>query len=369
MLGDIKIVEICGIGPGPFCAMHLADLGAQVIAVERVEASSVTGEKSASKNAMNRGKRSVVADLKTHEGRETVLKLIDSADALIEGMRPGVMERLGLGPKVLLARNPRLVYGRMTGWGQDGPIAQAAGHDNNYISLSGAMYYCGTEGEAPSSPITLIGDIGGGALYLAIGLLAGILNARTTGQGAVVDAAIVDGSAHMMQLLMSMVPRGGIQEQRGKSMHDGSHFYGTYRCADGHYISLGAMEPQFYALLLQKLELDKDPRFARQWDMSAWGEMRSAFETIFSGRTREQWCELLEGTDVCFAPVLSPQESSRHPHMVDRDVYFERDGMLQARPAPRFDGHVVMPGSLPARGEHTEQVRAALDANSQGLWL
>ncbi|VVM60086.1 Acetyl-CoA:oxalate CoA-transferase [Pseudomonas fluorescens] len=369
MLGDIKIVEICGIGPGPFCAMHLADLGAQVIAVERGEATSVTGEKKAAKSAMNRGKRSVIADLKTAEGRETVLKLIESADALIEGMRPGVMERLGLGPEVLLARNPKLVYGRMTGWGQSGPMAQAAGHDNNYISLSGAMYYCGTEDEAPSSPITLIGDIGGGALYLAIGLLAGILNARTTGKGTVVDAAIVDGSAHMMQLLLSMVPRGGIREQRGKSMHDGSHFYATYRCADGHYISLGSMEPQFYALLLEKLELGDDPRFARQWDMSHWGEMRSAFETIFSSRTREQWCELLEGTDVCFAPVLSPQESSRHPHMAQREVYFERDGMLQAHPAPRFDGRVVLPGMIPTRGEHTEQVRAVLDADNEGLWL
>ncbi|MNB87864.1 E-cinnamoyl-CoA:R-phenyllactate CoA transferase [compost metagenome] len=368
MLSDIKIVEICGIGPGPFCAMHLADLGAQVIAVERGEATSVTGKKNAAKNAMNRGKRSVIADLKTPEGRETVLKLIESADALIEGMRPGVMERLGLGPEVLLASNPKLVYGRMTGWGQSGPMAHAAGHDNNYISLSGAMYYCGTEGEAPSSPITLIGDIGGGALYLAVGLLAGILNARTTGKGTVVDAAIVDGSAHMMQLLMSMASRGGIQEQRGKSMHDGSHFYATYRCADDHYISLGAMEPQFYALLLEKLDLVNDPRFAKQWDMGRWDEMRAAFKEIFISRTREHWCELFEGTDVCFAPVLSPHESSKHPHMVDRGVYFERDGMLQAHPAPRFDGQVVMPGTTPTRGEHTEQVMAALNINSECLW-
>jgi len=368
MLGDIKIVEICGIGPGPFCAMHLADLGAQVIAVERGETTFVTGEKKASTNTMNRGKRSVVADLKTLEGRETVLKLIENADALIEGMRPGVMERLGLGPEVLLARNPRLVYGRMTGWGQSGPMAHAAGHDNNYISLSGAMYYCGTEGEAPSSPITLIGDIGGGALYLAVGLLAGILNARTTGNGTVVDAAIVDGSAHMMQLLMSMASRGGIQEQRGKSMHDGSHFYATYRCADNRYITLGAMEPQFYALLLEKLGLVDDPRFAKQWDKGHWSEMRSAFEQIFIGRTREHWCELFEGTDVCFAPVLGPHESVEHPHMVARGVYFERDGMLQAHPAPRFDSQVVTPGPTPTRGENTEQVKAALDANGEGLW-
>ncbi|MNJ36567.1 Succinyl-CoA:(R)-benzylsuccinate CoA-transferase subunit BbsE [compost metagenome] len=367
MLADIKIVEICGIGPGPFCAMHLADLGAQVIAVERGEASSATGQ-SAAKNAMNRGKRSVIADLKTPEGRAAVLKLIESADALIEGMRPGVMERLGLGPEVLLARNPKLVYGRMTGWGQDGPLAKAAGHDNNYISLSGALYYCGTEGQAPSSPITMIGDIGGGALYLAVGLLAGILNARTTGKGTVVDAAIVDGSAHMMQLLMSMASRGAIQEQRGKSMHDGSHFYATYRCADGHYISLGAMEPQFYALLLEKLDLSEDARFVRQWDTDRWSEQRAAFESIFGSRTRAQWCELFEGTDVCFAPVLSPRESSEHPHMTARDVYFERDGMLQAHPAPRFDGQVLTPRATPTRGEHTEHVLAALDADSEGLW-
>lgn len=369
MLSGIKIVEICGIGPGPFCAMHLADLGAQVIAVERAPASSVTGEAKAAKSPMNRGKRSIVADLKTPEGRETVLKLIDSADALIEGMRPGVMERLGLGPEVLLARNPKLVYGRMTGWGQGGPMAHAAGHDNNYISLSGALYYSGTASEVPSSPITLLGDIGGGALYLAIGLLSGILNARSTGKGTVVDAAIVDGSAHMMQLLLSMAARGGLQEQRGKSMHDGSHFYATYRCADGHYVSLGSLEPQFYALLLEKLELQNDPRFAKQWDMSRWGEMRAAFEDIFVTRTRAQWCELLEGSDVCFAPVLSPREASEHPHMVERDVYFERDGMLQAHPAPRFDGQVMTPGAIPPRGIHTEQVMAALDAGGEGLWF
>ncbi|MBM7061837.1 CoA transferase [Pseudomonas sp. UL073] len=367
MLSGIKIVEICGIGPGPFCAMHLADLGADVIAVERGESTSITGAANAAKNPMNRGKRSVVADLKTPEGRETVLKLIENADALIEGMRPGVMERLGLGPDVLLARNPKLVFGRMTGWGQHGPMANAAGHDNNYASLSGAMYHSGTAGEAPSAPITLLGDIAGGALYLTIGLLSGILNARSTGKGTVVDAAIVDGSAHSMGLMLTLASRGLLSEQRGKSVHDGSHFYATYRCADDHYISLGSMEPQFYALLLQKLELQDDPRFAKQWDMKRWPELRAAFAEVFASRTRSEWCALLEGTDVCFAPVLSQREAAQHPHLVERGVYFERDGMLQASPAPRFDGQRVTPGEVPSRGAHTEQVMAGLEGNG-AVW-
>jgi len=361
MLSGIKVVEICGIGPGPFCAMHLADLGADVIAVERAESVSITGEANSPANPLNRGKRSVVADLKSPEGRETVLKLIATADVLIEGMRPGVMERLGLGPQECQARNPRLVYGRMTGWGQNGPMASAAGHDNNYIALSGALYHSGTAGEAPSSPITLIGDIGGGALYLAVGVLAGVLNARQTGKGSVVDAAIVDGSAHMMQLMMSLSRRGLLHEQRGKSVHDGSHFYATYRCADDQYVALGSMEPQFYALLLEKLGLQDDPRFARQWDMQRWDEMRGLLAEVFAGQPRAHWCDLLEGTDVCFAPVLSPREAAQHPHMVERGVYFERDGMLQASPAPRFDGQVATPGATPTRGAHTAEVLAGLD--------
>ncbi|PNB73514.1 CoA transferase [Pseudomonas sp. GW456-E7] len=369
MLSGIRIVEICGIGPGPFCAMHMADLGADVIAVEREASTSITGQANAAANPFNRGKRSVVADLKTPEGRETVLKLLESADALIEGMRPGVMERLGLGPDVCLARNPRLVYGRMTGWGQEGPMAQAAGHDNNYIALSGALYHSGTDGEAPSSPITLIGDIGGGALYLAVGLLSGILNARNTGKGTVVDASIVDGSAHMMQLMMALTGRGLLKEQRGKSVHDGSHFYGTYRCADDHYIALGSMEPQFYALLLEKLGLQDEPRFARQWDMAQWATLRNDFADIFASRPRQYWCDLLEGTDVCFAPVLSPREASTHPHNVARGIYFERDGLLQVSPAPRFDGQRVTPGKVPTRGADTEQVMAALrDGDPEAAW-
>jgi alpha-methylacyl-CoA racemase len=366
MLSGIKIVEICGIGPGPFCAMHLADLGAEVIAVERTSSMSITGEANAPANPMNRGKRSVVADLKSEEGREAVLKLLEGADALIEGMRPGVMERLGLGPQICLARNPRLVYGRMTGWGQTGPMAPVAGHDNSYIALSGALYHSGTAGEAPSSPITLIGDIGGGALYLAVGILSGILNARATGKGTVVDAAIVDGSAHMMQLMQSLARGGLISEERGKSVHDGSHFYATYRCADDKYVALGSMEPQFYALLLNKLGLESDPRFTRQWDKQRWPELRAQLAEIFASRPQAHWCELLEGTDACFAPVLSPREAAQHPHLSERAVYFERDGLLQAAPAPRFDGQVVAPGPIPARGQDTDAVMAALQGDNAG---
>jgi len=364
MLSGIKVVEICGIGPGPFCAMHLADLGADVIAVERDAAPG------APPSLLNRGKRSIVADLKTAEGRELVLKLVEDADALIEGMRPGVMERLGLGPAQCAARNPRLVYGRMTGWGQSGPLAQAAGHDNNYIALSGALYYNGTAAEPPQSAITLIGDVGGGALYLAVGLLAGVLKARESGKGTVVDASIVDGSAHMMQLLLATRQKGLVTGVRGQNMHDSSHFFATYRCADAHFITLGSLEPQFHALLLEKLGLQDDPRFAgQQWDRARWGDMHAHFAEIFASRTRSEWSELLEGTDVCFAPVLSPTEAAQHPHMVSRGIYFERDGLLQSKPAPRFDGEAVTPGPLPRRGEHGAQILAAIRAGEAGgVW-
>jgi alpha-methylacyl-CoA racemase len=363
MLSGVKIVEIAGIGPGPFCAMHLADLGADVIAVERDDRAV------AERILINRGKRSIVLDLKSAAARETVLRLIEGADALIEGMRPGVMERLGLGPDVCHARNPRLVYGRMTGWGQTGPMSQAAGHDNNYISLSGAMYYNGGPNDPPSTGITLLGDVGGGALYLAIGLLSGILEARATGKGTVVDAAILDGSAHMMQLILATASIGFVTGRRGTNIHDSSHFYATYRCADGHFVTIGSIEPQFYALLLQKLGLQDDPRFAKQWDRSRWGELHRHFTELFATRTRAEWCALLENTDVCFGPVLTPEEAARHPHNVARGIYVERDGFLQAAPAPRFNGEVVAPGRIPARGEHTSEILAALEDPARGsVW-
>lgn len=368
MLAGIRIVEISAIGPGPFCAMHLADLGAEVIAVER-PAPGQPGASAAAGNVLNRGKRSVVADIKTPEGREIVLRLIEGADALIEGMRPGVMERLGLGPDVCMQKNPRLVYGRMTGWGQTGPMAQAAGHDNNYISLSGALYYHGGPSEPPSSAITMVGDIGGGALYLAVGILSGILNARATGKGTVVDAAIVDGSAHMMQLLLSSRKKGLVTGPRGENVHDSSHFYATYRCADGEFITIGALEPQFYGLLLEKLGLTEDPRFALQWDRQRWPELQQHLSAVFASKSRDEWRAALENTDVCFAPVLSPAEAARHPHMISRSVYFETEGHLQARPAPRFDGHARTPGAIPARGQHTAQIISLLRAgNPDSAW-
>jgi len=354
MLEGIKVVEICAIGPGPFCAMHLADLGADVIAVERETT------KDAPQTIINRGKRSVIADIKTPEGRELVMRLVAGADALIEGMRPGVMERLGLGPLDCAAVNPRLVYGRMTGWGQSGPLAQAAGHDNNYIALSGALYYSGTEPEPPSAPITVIGDVGGGALYLAVGLLAGILKARATGKGTVVDASVVDGSSHMLQLLLSSRNRGLVTGKRGQNMHDSSHFFATYRCADGEFITLGSLEPQFYALMLDKLGLKDDPRYAAQWDRQRWAASHADFAALFETRTRAQWTDLLEGSDVCFGPVLSPQEAAQHPHNVARGTWFERDGFLQSVPSPRFDGEASAPGPLPARGQHSNEIAAAL---------
>jgi alpha-methylacyl-CoA racemase len=357
VLSGVKIVEIAGLGPGPFCGMLLADLGAQVILVERLDAARMTDVGAAA--IFNRGKRSIALDLKSERGRETALRLIDGADGLIEGMRPGVMERLGLGPEACLARNRRLVYGRMTGWGQSGPLSRAAGHDNNYLALSGALWYAGSGAEPPVTPPTLLGDLGGGALYLAVGVLAGILGARATGMGTVVDAAIVDGSAHLMNLLLSFKATGQFSMERGKSLLDGPHWFATYRCADGHFITVGALEPQFHALLLQKLGLDADPSFADGYDASRWPELKKRFTALFATRTRDAWCELLEGTDACFAPVLTPEEAARHPHNIARGIYSERGGMLQANPAPRFSGERAEPGPIPARGEHAEEILRA----------
>ncbi|MCW8279092.1 CoA transferase [Pseudomonas sp. PCH199] len=363
MLQGIKIVEICGIGPGPFSAMHLADLGAEVIAIER-DAGGASRV-----NLLNRGKRSVIADLKSAVGRELVLRLIEDADALIEGMRPGVMERLGLGPEQCQARNPRLVYGRMTGWGQSGPLAKTAGHDNNYSSLSGALFHNGTPDAPPSSAFATLGDIGGGALYMTIGLLSGILNARATGKGSVVDAAIVDGSAHMLQLMLSTRNIGYMTDERGKNIHDSSPFYATYRCADGGFVTLGSIEPQFYTLLLEKLGLQGDSRFVWQWDRRHWKQQHQHFTELFASKTRAHWCDLFEGTDACFAPVLPPHEAALHPHNKARGTWFERDGLLQTAVAPRFNGEVVTPGEIPSPGEHTEQIMGMLNAPSKGsVW-
>ena len=362
VLDSIKVLEIGGLGPGPFCAMHLADLGADVISIVREEkTASPTG------NLLNRGKRSVFADLKTPEGKALVLRLVQDADVLIEGMRPGVMERLGLGPADCMAINPRLVYGRMTGWGQSGPLAPRAGHDNNYAALSGALWGCSPADARPVSSFAMVGDIGGGALYLMTGVLAGIINARQTGRGSVVDAAIVDGAAHMLNLALSARQKGVVTDERGTSLHDSSPFYETYVCADGHHITIGSIEPQFYALLLEVLGLSADADFASpQWDKALWPKRRARLQALFITQPRSHWQQLFEGTDVCFGAVLSPLEASQHPHLQARGVYGEQGGVLQAAPAPRFDGAAYATNAMCAAGAHTDAVLAAVNTAEPG---
>lgn len=365
VLDSVRVLEIGGLGPGPFCAMHLADLGADVISVVRpAEEHSPTG------NLLNRGKRSVFADLKSAEGKALVKALVADADVLIEGMRPGVMERLGLGPQELQRINPKLVYGRMTGWGQTGPLADRAGHDNNYAALSGALWGCSPADARPVSSFAMVGDIGGGALYLMTGLLAGIIQARQTGKGTVVDAAIVDGAAHTLNLALSARQKGIVADERGKSIHDSAPFYDTYVCADGAHITIGSIEPQFYALLLQLLGLQNDPDFATpQWDKAAWPVRRARLQRIFLEHPRAHWQALMEPTDVCFGAVLSPLEASHHPHMKARGVYTEVQGVLQAKPAPRFDGAAYDPAPMALAGADTDAVtRAVASGQAASVW-
>ncbi|HEY4084246.1 MAG TPA: CaiB/BaiF CoA-transferase family protein [Burkholderiaceae bacterium] len=361
VLTGLRVVEIAGLGPAPFCGMLLADMGAEVILIERPAPAKAEPMDLGDKAIFNRGKKSIVLDLKDPESVEIALRLIDTADALIEGMRPGVMERLGLGPDFCLARNPRLVYGRMTGWGQDGPLAQSAGHDLNYIALSGALWYASPAGSAPLTPPTLVGDLGGGALYLAMGLLAGILAAKSSGHGQVVDAAIVDGSANLMNLLLSVHAAGLLPMERGQGLLDGPYWYGSYACADGEFITLASMEPQFYALLLQKLKLENDTDFNKRHDKRHWPELRARLEAIFKSQSRQHWVDMLEGSDACFAPVLNPLQAQAHPHMQARQIYSSPGDVLQAAPAPRFSAHAESrPGKIPARGEHTQELLVAL---------
>lgn len=365
VLDSVRVLEIGGLGPGPFCAMHLADLGADVICVLReAPADAPTGA------LLNRGKRSVLADLKTEEGRALVLALVAQADALIEGMRPGVMERLGLGPQECLRVNPRLVYGRMTGWGQSGPLAQRAGHDANYAALSGALWGCSPAGVRPVAPFAVLGDIGGGALYLMTGLLSGIVQARATGRGTVVDAAIVDGAAHMLNLMLSAREKGLVTDVRGDNVHDSAPFYDTYVCADGGHITLGALEPQFYTLLVNTLGLAADPDFTGpQWDKATWPARRARLAALFLTQARAHWQALLEPTDACFGAVLSPMEAADHPHMRARGVYSAPGGVLQAAPAPRFDDIAYAPGEPCPPGAHTREVLDRLKAaGAEAVW-
>ena len=367
VLRGVRVVELAGIGPGPFCAMHLADLGADVISVQRPDgrAGSIGYE-----NCIQRGKRAIALDVKTPGGRDTLLSLIEHADVFIEGMRPGVAERLGLGPDICRARNPRLVYGRMTGWGQHGPMAHLAGHDANYIALSGALWHAGTAAAAPATPFSVVGDIAGGALYLAVGLLGGVLQARRTGQGCVVDAAVSDGSAHSMQLLLAARSKGIVNDDLDHSLPNAAPFYASYGCADGGYITVGCIEPQFYDLLLERLGLADDPGFTPQWEKARWPERKQRLQALFAGRSRAEWQTVFKDSDACVMPVLSPDEAARDPHNLARATYFERDGCLQAAPAPRFDGACAQPGAVPRAGQHTQAILDLL--TSQGpaaVWL
>lgn len=330
ILAGIKIIEIEGIGPAPFASMHLADLGADVVRIARPVSFDNNDD------VYMRGKRVVTMNLKEPAEQQRLLTLIRHADGLIEGMRPGVMERLGLGPDVCFEVNPKLAYGRVTGWGQNGPLAHVAGHDLNYIAMSGALWYSGQPNTAPFAPPTLIGDIAGGALYLTIGMLATLLNAQRTGKGDVIDAAIIDGSAHMMNLLLSLAPKGLLNMQRGKSLLDGSHWYDSYECACGNYITIGSLEPKFYAILLQFLGLTDDPNFADQLDASKWPIQKQRITTIIKTKTRDEWRDMMEGTDVCFSPVLNPMEAAQHPHINARNIYSKYKGNLETQAAPRF---------------------------------
>lgn len=330
-LAGLKIIEFAGIGPAPFCGMMMSDMGAEVIRIDRLGTPI-----EAPKDALSRGRKSLALDLKHPESVKVALRLLETADGLIEGFRPGVMERLGLGPDVCAARNPRLVYGRMTGWGQDGPLSRAAGHDTNYIALAGVLHTIGYKDRPPVLPLNLVGDFGGGGLILAFGMVCALFEARQSELGQVVDAAIVDGAATLATAVYARHSGGAYLDSRESNMLDGgSHFARTYETSDGKYVSIVSLEPQFYDLLLEKLDLDPD-RFSEQMNRDRWPAYSEELKAIFKTRTRDEWCELLEGTDVCFAPVLSLAEAPNHPHNVARRTFVEYDGFLQAAPSPRF---------------------------------
>lgn len=360
-LYGIKVVELAGIGPGPMAAMLLADLGATVLRIARSEPVDLGVKRPAKFDLLLRSRDSIALDLKRPEAVEQVLQFVDSADALIEGFRPGVTERLGLGPDACLARNPRLVYGRITGWGQSGPLAHAAGHDINYVALTGILDAIGRKGQPPSIPLALTGDFSGGALYLVMGVLAAIIEARRSGKGQVVDAAIVDGTASMATVFYGMHGAGLWHTERGTNILDsGAPFYDVYECSDGKWISIGPIEARFYAQLLELLEIDP-ASLGAQHDRAAWPAAKVLIAGRFKRRSREAWCALLEGTDVCFAPVLSFDEAPRHPHMQARGTFVEVDGVIQPAPAPRFSRTTTAMPTAPREAPSTD-VEAALAA-------
>ena len=357
-LHGVRILEIAGIGPGPFAAMMLADMGAEVVRVDRVQAvrDDATGPHW---DVMLRGRRNIALDLKHADGVETLLSLVERADVVIEGFRPGVMERLGVGPEVCLARNPKLVFGRMTGWGQEGPYASSAGHDINYIALAGALAHFGRAGEPPTPPLNMVGDFGGGGMLLAFGVVCALLEAQRSGKGQVIDAAMVDGSAVLMSMFWAYRNVGMFDEHaRGVSLLDtGAHFYDVFECADGEWVSVGSIEPQFYALLLEKTGLTGDPEFTNQMDKTQWSTLKRKLAEVFKTKTQSQWNEIMEGTDVCYAPVLRMSEAAQHPHNVARNTFIEVAGVTQPAPAPRYSRSATDLPTAPAHaGQHTRAV-------------
>ena len=363
-LRGLRVIEFAGIGPGPFAGMQLADMGADVIAIERCEAAVQQHPRM----AMNRGKRSIALDLKSDAGREVAWRLIESADALIEGFRPGVMERLGFGPDAVAARNARLVYGRVTGWGQTGPLAQAAGHDINYVALTGVLSTSCRPGQAPVIPPTIVGDMGGGAMFLAFGVVCALLEAKSSGRGQVVDAAMVDGVAAMSGLVHQMRGVGFWRDDPARNFFlNSSPFYEVFECADGRYVSLGAIEPGFYAQLLQRLGLsDVDAR--QQYDHRSWPQLKARIATLLKTRTRDDWSALLEGSDACFAPVLDLAEAPRHPHNAERGVFVDVQGQTQPAAAPRLSRTPARPPAPGAAvGEHTSALLAELGYSAQAV--
>ncbi|WP_223590634.1 CaiB/BaiF CoA transferase family protein [Pseudomonas sp. A-R-19] len=362
-LAGVKVVEMNAIGPAPFAAMMLADMGAQVIRVDRHTAGFLNADGS----LLGRGRRSIAIDPRKPGATEVLLQLIDGADVLIEGFRPGVMERLGLGPEVCLERNPRLIYGRMTGWGQTGPLAHAAGHDLNYIALSGVLNAMGHADRPPTPPLHLVGDMGGGAMFLVTGILAGLFEAQKSGLGQIVDAAICDGATLLGSMYYDWRHQGQWDDQRQSNMLDGgAPFYGCYTCADGKFVSIGSIEPQFYQLLLELCGID-DADFKQQWQKQDWPVLRQKLEALFMTRTRDAWSQLLEGTDVCFAPVLDFSEAFTHPHNRARGLFMETAGVLHPAPAPRLSRTPVEAGRVVKNGENTLEILEQLGFSNEQI--
>jgi alpha-methylacyl-CoA racemase len=358
-LSGYRIIEIAGIGPGPFAAMMLADMGAEVIRVERAQSVKGAAPATAHWDTLLRGRKNIAIDLKNPQGVEALLQLVEKADAIIEGFRPGVMERLGIGPTECAKRNPKIVFGRMTGWGQDGPYAPLAGHDINYIALAGALAHFARKDEAPVPPLNMVGDFGGGGMFLAFGVVCALLETQKSGKGQVIDAAMIDGSATLMSMFWAMKSIGMFNENApGTNLLDtGAHFYDVFQCQDGKYISIGSIEPQFYALLLEKTGLTDDPAFAKQMDPSQWPMLKTKLQDVIKQKTQAQWCAIMEGTDVCFAPVLTMTEATQHPHHIARNTFIDIAGVTQPAPAPRFSRTSPETPTPPAHaGQHSTQI-------------